>query len=42
MRIENGTVRYNVGDRVVVTRNELTAQHYGTGTGGTNSFGTVK
>lgn len=38
MRIENGTVRYNVGDRVVVTRNELHEQHYGTGGGSHTLF----
>lgn len=38
MRIENGTVRYNVGDRVVVTRNELFSRDYDTGDGSAQLF----
>ena len=38
MRIESGIMWYEVGDRVVVTRSELPAQHYNTGKGYTKLY----
>lgn len=38
MHIENGTVWYDAGDLVVVTRNELPEQYYGSGDGSGKVF----